>query len=79
MRSTPRAWRHSVRQGPIGVPSVLTQHVGFVPQGSRVLDGLQHLAAATLGRVARIADRVVTYNDAVADWAAEQWGSSGRP
>lgn len=56
------------------VPSVLTQHVGFVPQGSRVLDGLQHLAAATLGRVTRIADRVVTYNDAVADWAAEQWG-----
>lgn len=57
-----------------GVPSVLTQHVGFVPQASRALDALQHVATATLGRVARIADRVVTYNDAVADWAAEQWG-----
>jgi glycosyltransferase involved in cell wall biosynthesis len=57
-----------------GVPSVLTQHVGFVPQASRPLDAAQRLGASTVGRVARLADRVATYNDAVADWAATQWG-----
>jgi glycosyltransferase involved in cell wall biosynthesis len=57
-----------------GVPSLLTQHVGFVPQASRALDGVQRLGASTVGRVARLADRVATYNDAVADWAAAQWG-----
>jgi glycosyltransferase involved in cell wall biosynthesis len=57
-----------------GVPSVLTQHVGFVPQRNRILDGLQHVAIATLGRAARLATRVVAYNPAVAEWAKETWG-----
>ena len=60
-----------------GVPSVLTQHVGFVPQASRALDAPQLVAAATLGRVARIADRADTDNDAVADWAESSGASSG--
>ena len=39
------------------VASVLTQHVAFVPQGSRLLDAAQHAAHATLGRCARLATR----------------------
>lgn len=56
------------------VPSVLTQHVGHVPQASRVLDGAQALATRAVGRVARRASAVATYNDSVADWAASTWG-----
>jgi glycosyltransferase involved in cell wall biosynthesis len=57
-----------------GVPSVLTQHVGFVPQRSRLLDGLQHLANATLGRCARLATVSASHNPAVAEWAGARWG-----
>jgi D-inositol-3-phosphate glycosyltransferase len=56
------------------VPSVLTQHVGFVPQGRRGLDLVQHGAVATLGRAAGLASRVVTYNPAVAEWVERTWG-----
>jgi D-inositol-3-phosphate glycosyltransferase len=56
------------------VPSVLTQHVAFVPQGNRALDAAEHAAIATLGRTARLADQVVTYNPAVAKWARATWG-----
>jgi glycosyltransferase involved in cell wall biosynthesis len=55
------------------VPSVLTQHVGFVPQGSAPLDAAQRAAIATLGRAARLASRVVAYNADVADWARRTW------
>jgi D-inositol-3-phosphate glycosyltransferase len=55
------------------VPSVLTQHVGFVPQHSRWLDALQRAAIASLGRSARLATVVATLNRAVARWAEEQW------
>jgi glycosyltransferase involved in cell wall biosynthesis len=57
-----------------GVPSVLTQHVAFVPQRNRVLNAVQHTAIATVGRSARLATRVVAYNPAVADWARSTWG-----
>lgn len=57
-----------------GVPSVLTQHVGFVPQGSAALDAGQRVAIATLGRTARLASRVVAYNADVASWARRTWG-----
>jgi glycosyltransferase involved in cell wall biosynthesis len=57
-----------------GVPSVLTQHVAFVPQRRRALDTAQHAAIATLGRSARLATRVVSYNPAVAAWAKSTWG-----
>ena len=53
--------------------SVLTQHVAFVPQRSRALDAAQHVAHATLGRCARLATRVATYNPAVAAWARKRW------
>jgi D-inositol-3-phosphate glycosyltransferase len=55
------------------VPSVLTQHVAFVPQRHRVLDVAERVALATIGRAARLATRVVTYNPAVAEWARETW------
>jgi D-inositol-3-phosphate glycosyltransferase len=55
------------------VPAVLTQHVAFVPQRRRALDAAQGAAIATLGRSARLATRVVSYNPAVADWAAKTW------
>jgi glycosyltransferase involved in cell wall biosynthesis len=56
-----------------GVPSVLTQHVAFVPQRRRALDAAQHAAIATLGRSARLATRVVSYNPTVAAWAKGTW------
>jgi D-inositol-3-phosphate glycosyltransferase len=56
------------------VPSVLTQHVAFVRQRSRVLDAVEHGALGTLGRCSRLATIVATLNPAVAEWAAEEWG-----
>jgi D-inositol-3-phosphate glycosyltransferase len=56
------------------VPSVLTQHVAFVPQGNGALDAAQHAAIATLGRAARLATAVVSYNPSVAAWAEATWG-----
>jgi D-inositol-3-phosphate glycosyltransferase len=56
------------------VPTVLTQHVAFVPQRHHALDVAQRAAVATLGRSARLATRVVSYNPVVADWARETWG-----
>jgi glycosyltransferase involved in cell wall biosynthesis len=58
------------------LPSVLTQHVGFVPQRSRALDTLERAALATLGRCARLATLVAALNPSVAAWAARQWGLS---
>ena len=49
-----------------GVPSVVTQHVGFVPQDSRVLDVAQRGARATLGHALRLARVVTTYNPDIA-------------
>jgi D-inositol-3-phosphate glycosyltransferase len=57
-----------------GTPSVLTQHVGFVPQRSRALDSVEHVAFATLGRCARLATVVTALNVAVAKWVQDQWG-----
>jgi glycosyltransferase involved in cell wall biosynthesis len=57
-----------------GVPSVLTQHVAFVPQRTRWLDGVEKVALGTLGRSARLATVVATLNPAVAEWAERQWG-----
>jgi glycosyltransferase involved in cell wall biosynthesis len=56
------------------VPSVLTQHVAFVPQRTRWLDALEKAAIATLGRSARRATLVATLNPAVASWVEERWG-----
>jgi D-inositol-3-phosphate glycosyltransferase len=55
------------------VASVLTQHVGFVPQRWRALDIAERAATAAVGRAARRATRVVAYNPAVADWARSTW------
>ena len=53
---------------------VLTQHVGFVPQRSRMLDTVERIALATLGRCVRLATVVATLNPAVASWVEQQWG-----
>ncbi len=55
------------------IASVLTQHVGFVPQRRRALDLLERAAVRTIGRSARLATRVVSYNPAVAAWARDTW------
>jgi glycosyltransferase involved in cell wall biosynthesis len=57
-----------------GVPSVLTQHVAFVPQERAFLDLAQRAAVRTLGRSARKATVVVAYNPEVAEWARRTWG-----
>jgi len=51
-----------------GAVRVLTEHVGHVPYGSRVLDRAEAAAIATLGRAAaRAAQGLVTMNPAVAE------------
>jgi D-inositol-3-phosphate glycosyltransferase len=55
------------------LPSVLTQHVAFVPQANVALDTAERLALSTIGTGARLATMVATYNSAVADWAAKAW------
>jgi len=55
------------------IPSVLTQHVAFVPQKTRLLNAVEKTALATLGRCARLARVVATLNPSVAAWVAEQW------
>ena len=57
-----------------GIPTVLTQHVGFVPQGRYALDLAQRFATRAVRSTVRGADEVATYNDAVADWAVATWG-----
>jgi glycosyltransferase involved in cell wall biosynthesis len=56
-----------------GIASVLTQHVGFVPQRRRALDLVERAAVRTIGRSARLATLVVSYNPAVAAWAKDTW------
>jgi D-inositol-3-phosphate glycosyltransferase len=56
------------------VASVITQHVAFVPQRNALLDVVEKGAIVTLGRTARLATRIATYNPSVAAWAEEQWG-----
>lgn len=58
----------------LGIPSVLTQHVSFVPQENVALDLAQRGANRTLGQVARLADVVAAYNPSVAEWARRTWG-----
>jgi glycosyltransferase involved in cell wall biosynthesis len=55
------------------VPSVLTQHVAFVPQANPALDAIERVALGTIARAARLATVVATLNPAVADWAAKTW------
>jgi glycosyltransferase involved in cell wall biosynthesis len=54
-------------------PSLLTVHVGFVPQTSRLLDGAERLALRAAGGAARSATRAVAYNPDVARWAERSW------
>jgi D-inositol-3-phosphate glycosyltransferase len=54
-------------------PSLLTVHVGFVPQASRLLDGAERLALRAAGGAARSATRAVAYNPDVARWAERSW------
>jgi D-inositol-3-phosphate glycosyltransferase len=56
-----------------GVPAVITQHVGFVPQRNSALDAVEKAALVSLGRCAYLADVVTTMNPAVADWSRRRW------
>jgi glycosyltransferase involved in cell wall biosynthesis len=58
----------------MSVPTVLTQHVGFVPQSSKALDLVEKAAITTVGRSARLATMVATYNPDVGEWAERTWG-----
>jgi D-inositol-3-phosphate glycosyltransferase len=55
------------------VPSILTQHVAFVPQRHLALDLAQRAGIAILGRSARLATVVAAYNPSVAEWASRTW------
>jgi D-inositol-3-phosphate glycosyltransferase len=55
------------------VPSIVTQHVGFVRQQHVALDLIEKAAIRAVGPIIRRADRVVSYNPAVASWAARAW------
>lgn len=57
-----------------GVPSVLTQHVAFVPQGNRALDLAETVAIRTIGRCAHLADAVTALTPSVKEWAERVWG-----
>jgi D-inositol-3-phosphate glycosyltransferase len=57
-----------------GVPSVLTQHVSFVPQRNAAVNLAQRVAIQTIGRTARLASAVASYNPSVAEWARRTWG-----
>lgn len=56
-----------------GVPSLLTQHVSFVPQANAALDLAQRVAIRAVGRSARLARVVAAYNPSVAEWARRKW------
>lgn len=55
------------------IPSVLTQHVGFVPQSAKWLNLSQRAAIMTIGRSSRTATVVASYNPEVAEWARRTW------
>jgi D-inositol-3-phosphate glycosyltransferase len=55
------------------LPTVITQHVGFVPQRTAALDAVERTALATVGRCAHLADTLATYNPSVAEWATRRW------
>jgi D-inositol-3-phosphate glycosyltransferase len=55
-------------------PVVVTQHVGFVPQRSRLLDTVERTATRLVGPAARRATRIAALTDDVAAWIADTWG-----
>ncbi len=54
-------------------PSIVTQHVAFVPQGSRLLDALEGLAIRVFGRAARHAEIVAALTPEIATFVRERW------
>ncbi len=57
------------------VPLVVTEHVGFVPYPSAVLNAAQRLAWTSIGApVVRRSAKVVAYNSRVRDWLAARFG-----
>jgi len=55
-------------------PVVVTQHVGFVPQRSRVLDAVERAAIRLVRPAARRAVRIAALTDDVAAWTRRTWG-----
>ena len=59
-----------------GCPLIVTEHVGFVQYRSRVINLIQSLAWATVGRfVVRQAEALVAYNARVHDWLVQRFPS----
>jgi glycosyltransferase involved in cell wall biosynthesis len=54
-------------------PSLVTVHVGFVPQRHRALELLERFAISLAAPAARSAGQLVAYNPAVAAWARRTW------
>ncbi len=55
------------------VPSVLTQHTGFVPQRNGALDAAQRMLGKSAGPVARMATVVTVLNPNVGAWVTGDW------
>jgi glycosyltransferase involved in cell wall biosynthesis len=57
-------------------PLFVTEHVGFVPYSSSILNAVQSLAWRLIGdRIARRATRIVAYNSRVHEWLRNRFGS----
>jgi glycosyltransferase involved in cell wall biosynthesis len=54
-------------------PTLVTLHVGFVPQRNALLDAAERAALLALGPLVRRATRVVSMSSAVAAWARDAW------
>lgn len=57
-----------------GIPLVLTEHVGFVEYGSRIVNAVEAAAWAAIGdRVVATSSAVATYNARVQRWLGERY------
>jgi D-inositol-3-phosphate glycosyltransferase len=57
-----------------GVPVFITEHVGFVPYSSTVLNAIQRLAWSLIGApVLHRSSKVIAYNSRVRNWLAERF------
>lgn len=69
----PTTWAAVSMAARRGIPTLMTQHVGFVRQRNAFLDGVERLAVRAVGPIARRTTRVVSYNAEVAAWAHRTW------
>jgi D-inositol-3-phosphate glycosyltransferase len=59
-----------------GVPLVITEHVGFVEYGSRIVNGVESLAWSMIGDgVMQRSNAIVTYNSRVQRWLEDRYAN----